>query len=89
MAQKCFRVSGRVQGVGFRAAARRQASKLGLNGWVRNLADGRVETLAQGNDAAVQAFEQWLAGGPTAARVDAVSPQPLPEEAPPDGFEIR
>jgi acylphosphatase len=67
-----FLVAGRVQGVFFRASARAEALRLGLGGHARNLADGRVEVLACGPTAALDAFERWLAVGPPAARVDAV-----------------
>jgi len=67
-----FLVSGHVQGVGFRAAARRRAIELGLTGYVRNLADGRVEILAQGDPANIDAFAGWLLQGPPLARVDDV-----------------
>lgn len=65
-------VSGRVQGVGFRAATVDQARRLGLHGHARNLADGRVEVLAVGPDGAVAALAAWLRTGPSLARVDAV-----------------
>ncbi len=67
-----FRVSGRVQGVAFRAHARAQALALGLRGHAINLADGRVEVLAAGQGDAIDAFARWLAQGPPLARVDAV-----------------
>ena len=67
-----FLISGRVQGVGFRAATRRRARALGLTGHARNLNDGRVEVVAAGSEEALQALRQWLAKGPTLARVDAV-----------------
>lgn len=67
-----FQVSGRVQGVGFRAATQGEARRLGLCGWARNLADGRVEVLAQGEPGAVRQLEQWLWQGPRLARVDSV-----------------
>lgn len=67
-----FRVVGRVQGVWYRASARDKAVELGLNGWVRNLPDGSVEAVAQGQRAAVEAFEAWLHEGPPVARVDRV-----------------
>lgn len=63
-------IHGKVQGVYFRASARQKAQALGLNGWVRNLADGRVELLAQGPEAALQALLTWAWQGPSAARVD-------------------
>lgn len=63
-------VSGRVQGVGFRASTRREALRLGLAGHARNLADGRVEVLACGDATAVAALLVWLKQGPPQARVD-------------------
>ena len=64
MAQARFIVSGRVQGVGFRAATRAQALRLTLRGIARNLADGNVEVLAIGEAAALDALEAWLRHGP-------------------------
>jgi len=65
-------VTGRVQGVAFRAFVRHEASGLGVTGWVRNLADGRVEVLAQGDSQTLAEFEQRLRQGPLLARVDSV-----------------
>lgn len=62
-------VTGRVQGVAFRAATRDQARSLGLVGQVRNLPDGRVEVLACGEEAPLQTLDTWLHHGPPAARV--------------------
>jgi acylphosphatase len=67
-----FYVSGRVQGVFFRASARQEALRLGLRGYARNLSDGRVEVVACGTAEAVGELEQWLWQGPPAARVDEV-----------------
>lgn len=80
-----FFVSGRVQGVGFRAATRQRACELGLNGYVSNLADGRVEAFAQGEPADIEAFARWLRHGPPLARVDAVQSVDASPEAV-DGF---
>ena len=66
-------VKGRVQGVGFRESTRRRASSLGLRGWVRNLADGRVEALFEGDDGAVEAALEFVRQGPPLARVTEVS----------------
>lgn len=65
-------ISGGVQGVGFRYAASREARTLGLVGWVRNLGDGSVEILAEGEPDALADFREWLNEGPPGARVDEV-----------------
>ncbi len=66
-------VTGRVQGVFFRAHAAEKALSLGLAGWVRNLPDGRVEAVAEGAPEAVEEFIAWCRQGPPASRVDDVS----------------
>jgi len=63
-------VSGRVQGVFFRAETRRKAIELGLSGWVKNLDDGRVELLISGSEQALALMRTWLQVGPRLARVD-------------------
>jgi acylphosphatase len=65
-------VAGRVQGVFYRAATEQEAERLGLDGWVKNLGDGRVEVVACGEPAAVAVLTRWLWSGPPSARVDAV-----------------
>jgi acylphosphatase len=72
MAAARFLVSGRVQGVFYRASTREQALALGLRGHAKNLSDGRVEVVASGTDAALDALELWLWRGPSGARVDDV-----------------
>ncbi len=67
-----FLVSGRVQGVFFRASTREQALRLGLTGKAVNLDDGRVEVVACGTPEALDALAVWLRRGPPAARVDAL-----------------
>ncbi len=74
-------VSGRVQGVFFRASTREEARRLGLSGYARNLADGRVEVLACGPRAAVAELRDWLRQGPPLARVEALACEPLPYQA--------
>lgn len=81
-------VSGRVQGVGFRAFAVREATRLGLDGWVRNLPDGRVEALARGEHDAIEAFVAALRRGPRTAHVDDVAVAET-EETVPAGFVQR
>ena len=70
------RIVGRVQGVGFRWATIRQATALGLEGWVMNADDERsVEVLAEGEPGALDRFEDFLRTGPPGARVDRVDAQ--------------
>ncbi len=78
--KRCF-VSGRVQGVYYRASAAGKARELRLSGYARNLADGRVEALACGAPAAVDEFVRWLWVGPSAARVTGVE---VEDAAPPE-----
>jgi acylphosphatase len=65
-----FLVSGRVQGVFFRASTRAEGLRLGLRGHARNLADGRVEVVACGAAGSLDELARWLRRGPPAARVD-------------------
>lgn len=65
-----FLVSGKVQGVFFRASTRREALELRISGYAKNLADGRVEVFAYGEDVALGKLEKWLRQGPSMARVD-------------------
>ncbi len=76
-----FIVSGKVQGVFYRASTREQALQLGLSGMARNLADGTVEVLACGSRDALAALERWLWEGPAAAQVDAVSRDEMPAQS--------
>lgn len=85
---RCFHVSGRVQGVFYRASARDEARRLALTGWIRNLDDGRVEVVAAGTGDALRQFAEWLAAGPPAARVDSLTSAASPPITLAD-FEIR
>ena len=81
-------VSGRVQGVWFRDSCREQAARAGVAGWARNLADGRVEVVLEGQPAGVEAVEAWCHRGPrhaTVVAVDAADEPPSGEV----GFHIR
>jgi acylphosphatase len=71
-------VTGRVQGVAYRASTVEQARAHGVTGWVRNLPDGSVELEAQGDEARVAALLAWCADGPPAARVTGVATGDLP-----------
>lgn len=87
--QARYRVSGRVQGVGFRWWTQRQAQRLGLRGTVRNLADGAVEVTVLGPADRVNQLETLLRRGPAGAQVEAVDTLPGRADPLPDGFEIR
>ena len=82
------RVSGRVQGVFFRAACAEQADRLGVRGWVANEPDGSVRGWFEGEPEAVEALVDWCRTGPPRARVDAVE---VTETEPRDvrGFSAR
>jgi acylphosphatase len=86
---KHYLISGRVQGVGFRAFTRRTASGLGLRGWVRNLADGRVEALVAGTPEKVRLFEAQLKIGPSHGEVESVVVAAWPSSAALREFEVR
>jgi len=89
MHEHCLKawVTGRVQGVGFRAATRNQALREGLKGHVRNLGDGRVEVLLCGESAAIDRVVRWLWQGPPAARVTHVECEKF-DITPPNAFEL-
>lgn len=73
----CF-VSGKVQGVWFRANTQKEAQQLGLTGWVRNLGDGRVELMASGTRDQIGALKAWLRRGPELAEVTDMECQEIP-----------
>jgi acylphosphatase len=81
-------VTGRVQGVGFRAFVTRRAAELGLAGWVRNRPDGAVEAEAAGPEAALRAFVAALETGPRLAHVQDATTQWFERSEAPAGFHI-
>lgn len=82
-------VSGNVQGVFFRGSARRKAQELGLNGWIKNLPDGRVEALFEGASDAVREMLDWCKEGPAYADVEDVEAEREQPEEDLRGFEVR
>lgn len=85
LTQRRLRITGRVQGVGYRWAICEAARRLGLTGWVRNRVDGSVEALVCGPAAAIDALVVWAHQGPPAAQVDAIEQSSADGEAPPAG----
>ena len=81
-----FLVSGRVQGVFFRASTRERALELGLRGHAVNLPDGRVEVVAAGDAEALEALAAWLEIGPRMAKVERVKRGEVDEGDVEDGF---
>jgi acylphosphatase len=82
-------IRGRVQGVGYRWWARGEARRLGLDGWVRNLADGAVELLAAGPAAAIAELVELCRRGPASARVTGIEREAADDTDIPPGFDAR
>ena len=82
-------VSGRVQGVYFRMFTQRKAKQLGVNGYVRNLEDGRVEIVAEAESALLDKMIAWAHKGPITARVDQVESEDLLVDEAFTSFDIR
>lgn len=81
--------SGRVQGVFFRAYAQKKAQELGLTGWVRNISNGEVEAVAEGEENQLLQFEVWCHKGPPAAHVTHVNSKWLPATGEFSSFSIK
>ena len=82
-------IDGRVQGVGFRWFTHDAAAREGVHGWVRNLSDGRVEVVAEGESESIQRFEAAVRRGPASARVETVETEEHAPAGRTTGFEIR
>jgi acylphosphatase len=87
MITRHLRIYGRVQGVSFRYHTRRQAERLGVSGWVRNLKDGSVEAVIQGGEGPVETLIEWSRHGPAGSNVTDV--QVSDGDGDYEGFEIR
>jgi acylphosphatase len=81
-------VAGRVQAVGFRYSAQLRARSLGVDGWVRNLPDGAVEAVFEGDDERVDSMVEWCRRGPAGATVTDVEPRGEQPEGE-TGFRVR
>jgi acylphosphatase len=84
-----YTITGRVQGVGFRFFTEDQARREGLHGWVRNLADGSVEIMAEGDAEAVERFERRVRHGPPGARIEQIEVDHVAPIGNATGFSIR
>jgi acylphosphatase len=82
-------VSGQVQGVFFRDSTREKAEQLTLNGWVKNLPDGRVEALFEGPSESVREMVRWCEQGPSHAEVENVDTEFEASEGDLTSFEVR
>jgi acylphosphatase len=89
MLTRRLRITGRVQGVGFRYAMQDEAARRGVNGWVRNRSDGSVEALLQGEAAAVESLTAWARRGPPGARVMEIHAATDTELISGSGFQLR
>ena len=84
-----YLITGRVQGVGFRFYARTAAEREGLHGWVRNLPDGGVEAVAEGEAESIERFERSIRHGPPGARVEHVDVEHTVPSSRDSGFLIK
>ena len=84
-----YLITGRVQRVYFRQSTLTEAEQLGLTGWVRNLPDGRVESMAYGSSAALEQFDAWLRVGPKMASVDQVEQRAVDADDAPVSFTLH
>jgi acylphosphatase len=83
------RVTGRVQGVGYRYYAEREANRLGLTGYVRNMPDGSVDVVAEGDECVLRGFLVLLRRGPSGAEVAEIESAVVPASGEFSGFSVR
>lgn len=84
-----LRITGLVQGVSYRASAQHEAQRLGVRGWVRNLADGGVEAVAEAEPSVLEHFIAWCKHGPKPARVEGVQVTEAASDDALPAFEVK
>jgi len=89
MIRATITIHGRVQGVGYRANAKRKALEYGLRGYTRNLSDGSVEIIAEGDPAQIDKLAAWCSHGPTGAHVTRINVENTPATGEYRDFNIR
>lgn len=89
MARAHLLISGRVQGVSFRANTRRKAQQLGIKGWVRNTEDGKVEAVVEGEKEQIEKLIEWAEHGPRLAKVENIEVDWKEDKDEFDEFKIR
>ena len=89
MIQYEFEISGRVQGVNFRQFVKNKAKNLNINGWVKNLHNGNVQVMAQGDNPDIETLEDYLKTGPSMARVKNISKYKVESMDNFSGFNIK
>jgi acylphosphatase len=87
--RRAYRITGQVQGVGYRNFTRHRARDLDLKGWVCNRADGSVEVQVEGRREQLETFEGWLREGPPAGHVEGIEPLAAEGREKYQDFEIR
>lgn len=89
MIQYEIKISGRVQGVGFRYFVAQKAKEFGISGWVKNTVDGSVLVMAQGEESELNTFIDYLFIGPTLSRVDRISKYKMNSLSEFDNFSVK
>jgi acylphosphatase len=84
-----IKITGSVQGVGFRYFVQKRATEFEITGWVKNMSDGSVRVMARGDESGMNAFVDHLKAGPSMARVADVSVNRMPETEQFDGFRVK
>lgn len=84
-----IKVTGKVQGVFFRASTKEKADQLGIKGWVRNEPDGSVLIEAEGEKSVLHEFKEWCSVGPSSAHVKETVIESIPEGIKASGFNVR